>query len=106
MSGAVVTSIATAVGSAVVGSIVQSAMAPDTPSQSASAPPTPTAPPQASQSPDATSVRQSNTQGGAGQGGGGGPGSTLLTGAQGVDPNKLSLGTSLLTGGVDKKLGS
>ena len=103
MSGAVMTSIAVGVGSSIAGAVVSSMLAPDG-SQPTPAAPTPA--PQAASAPDATMVRQSNTGGGAGAGAGATPASTLLTGSSGVDPNKLKLGSSLLTGSATPAMGA
>lgn len=82
------------IASTIAGTLLQGAMKPDSPK--AAEAPTPTPAPQAATAPDATVVRQSNTQGSGG--GGSSPASTLLTGSQGIDPNKLKLASTLLTG--------
>jgi hypothetical protein len=104
MSGAVMTSIAVGVGSSLAGAALSSMLAPD--GQAPTAPPTPTDAPQMASAPDASMVRAGNTGGGAGAGAGATPASTLLTGSDGVDPNKLKLGSSLLTGSATPSMGA
>jgi hypothetical protein len=87
---------ATLIG-AVAGPLIQGMMSPDQSGPAQTSPTATTPAPQAASAPDANVVRQSNTGGGA-AGGGSSPASTLLTGAQGVDPNKLKLGGTMLTG--------
>lgn len=103
MSGAVMTSIAVGVGSSIAGSLVSSMLAPD---GQAPTPAEPTPAPQSASAPDASMVRAGNTGGGAGAGAGATPASTLLTGSDGVDPNKLKLGSSLLTGSATPSMGA
>lgn len=93
MSGAIATTIATAV----IGSVVQQAFAPKAPS----APSAPSAPtmPQANKAPDEQARRASAQAAGAAPGMGGGAPSTMLTGPGGVAPGALNLGKNTLLGG-------
>ena len=91
MSGAVASSAALMVGGMVVAKMMAPKM-PDIP-----APPAPPPPPQASVAPDTRAIA-SNLSGTGQAGGGAGVASTMLTGAGGVNPNKLDLNKTTLLG--------
>jgi hypothetical protein len=79
------------VATAVIGSVLSSAMAPKQQSAPAIAPPAPA--PQAAKTPEVAQVARDTSASAAG-----GEASTLLTGLGGVDPKKLNLGANTLLG--------
>lgn len=90
MSGAVATAAAVAVGA----TVLQQALAPKAPK--IPEPATPATPPQAAKVPDQQAMRAGKNEGG---GVSAAPSGTMLTGASGVAPGGVNIGTNTLLGG-------
>jgi hypothetical protein len=86
--------IGAAIGGALGGMFLSSAMSP---SMDMPKPPAPAKPPQAAKTPEVATMRRQNAVGAA-AGPSAGPSSTFLTGPTGINPALLSLGKSTLLG--------
>lgn len=86
------------IGTAIVGSLLSTAMAPKPPKMPEPVAPTPPPQAQAAKAPD-EQARRAASSASAGGGAFAGPASTMLTGTGGVAPGSLNLGRNTLLGG-------
>lgn len=96
--GALLSAAGTAAATAVVGAVVSKALAPKTPEQKPQAVTQADAPPKPQAAQDPMEIAKKNALAASASGQLSGNSSTLLTGANGINPANLSLGTSSLLG--------